>query len=76
MQTFISQHYVGQDMETRYKTGEAWKKVLGPVFIYLNSDSTGNNPRHSLWEDAKRQVTKFCYKILFLHILKFYLRSI
>ncbi|KAG2319103.1 hypothetical protein Bca4012_054643 [Brassica carinata] len=53
--TFISEHYVGTDMETRYKTGEAWKKVLGPVFIYLNSDSTGNNPQYSLWEDAKRQ---------------------
>ncbi|CAG7898889.1 unnamed protein product [Brassica rapa] len=53
--TFISQHYVGPDMETRYKTGEAWKKVLGPVFIYLNSDSTRNNLQHLLWEDAKRQ---------------------
>ncbi|CAF2067283.1 unnamed protein product [Brassica napus] len=53
--SFISGHYVGRDMVTTYKTGEAWKKVFGPVFIYLNSDSTGNNPRHSLWEDAKRQ---------------------
>ncbi|CAN7133347.1 unnamed protein product [Brassica rapa subsp. narinosa] len=53
--TFISQHYVGPDMETWYKTGEAWKKVLGPVFIYLNSDSTRNNLQHLLWEDAKRQ---------------------
>lgn len=57
MQTFISEHYIGTDMETRYRAGEAWKKVLGPVFIYLNSDSTGNNPRGSLWEDAKRQVS-------------------
>ncbi|KFK30410.1 hypothetical protein AALP_AA7G257300 [Arabis alpina] len=53
--TFISGHYVGQDMETHYRTGEAWKKVLGPVFIYLNSDSTGNNPTDLLWEDAKQQ---------------------
>ncbi|KAL1194904.1 hypothetical protein V5N11_020028 [Cardamine amara subsp. amara] len=47
--SFISGHYVGTDMETHYKSGEAWKKVLGPVFIYLNSDSS------NLWEDAKRQ---------------------
>ncbi|KFK30409.1 hypothetical protein AALP_AA7G257200 [Arabis alpina] len=53
--TFISGHYVGQDMETHYRTGEAWKKVLGPVFIYLNSDSTNNNPTDLLWEDAKQQ---------------------
>ncbi|VVB09835.1 unnamed protein product [Arabis nemorensis] len=53
--TFISGHYVGTDMETHYRTGEAWKKVLGPIFIYLNSDSTGNYPSDLLWEDAKQQ---------------------
>lgn len=57
MQTFISEHYIGTDMETRYRAGEAWKKVLGPVFIYLNSASTGNNAHSLLWEDAKRQVS-------------------
>lgn len=67
MQTFISQHYVGPDMETRYKTGEAWKKVLGPVFIYLNSDSTRNNLQHLLWEDAKRQVY-YSFVIIFILI--------
>lgn len=60
MQTFISGHYVGTDMETHYSAGEAWKKVLGPVFIYLNSDSsTTNNPQDLLWKDAKRQVNFF-----------------
>ncbi|CAN8328463.1 unnamed protein product [Cochlearia groenlandica] len=53
--TFISGHYVGTDMDGKYTTGEAWKKVLGPVFIYLNSDSAANNTHHSLWEDAKQQ---------------------
>ncbi|XP_019100915.1 PREDICTED: uncharacterized protein LOC109132906 [Camelina sativa] len=33
--SFISGHYLGTDMDVHY--GEAWKKVLGPVFIYLNS---------------------------------------
>ncbi|KAG7539968.1 Rhamnogalacturonan lyase domain III [Arabidopsis thaliana x Arabidopsis arenosa] len=57
--TFISGHYVGADMEAHYRPGEAWKKVLGPVFIYLNSDSTGNNPPQDLlWEDAKQQTEK------------------
>lgn len=39
------------------KEGEAWKKVFGPVFFYLNSDSSNNHP--TLWEDAKRQVNSF-----------------
>lgn len=60
MQTFISGHYVGADMEAHYRPGEAWKKVLGPVFIYLNSESTGNNPPQDLlWEDAEQQVFFF-----------------
>ncbi|XP_010496219.1 PREDICTED: uncharacterized protein LOC104773335 [Camelina sativa] len=45
--SFISGHYLGTDMDVHY--GEAWKKVLGPVFIYLNSGDD------LLWEDAKRQ---------------------
>ncbi|XP_010555415.1 PREDICTED: uncharacterized protein LOC104824916 [Tarenaya hassleriana] len=53
--TFISEHYIGTDMETQYKAGESWKKVLGPVFIYMNSDSNGEDPHINLWEDAKRQ---------------------
>ncbi|EOA34562.1 hypothetical protein CARUB_v10022113mg [Capsella rubella] len=47
--SFISGHYLGTDMDMHYKSGEAWKKVLGPVFIYLNSGDD------LLWEDAKRQ---------------------
>ena len=40
----------------RFKEGEAWKKVFGPVFIYLNSDPTGTETPGSLWEDAKNQM--------------------
>ncbi|EEE51598.1 hypothetical protein OsJ_32851 [Oryza sativa Japonica Group] len=49
---FLGTHYVGNDIVLKIEEGEYWKKVMGPVFIYLNS-----NPRrgdlHSLWVDAK-----------------------
>nr|XP_015615999.1 probable rhamnogalacturonate lyase B [Oryza sativa Japonica Group] len=51
---FLGTHYVGNDIVLKIEEGEYWKKVMGPVFIYLNS-----NPRrgdlHSLWVDAKVQ---------------------
>lgn len=51
---FLGTHYVGNDIVLKIEEGEYWKKVMGPVFIYLNS-----NPRrgdlHSLWVDAKLQ---------------------
>ncbi|XP_022962664.1 uncharacterized protein LOC111463085 [Cucurbita moschata] len=53
---FKSNHYAGKDASMRFKEGEAWKKVLGPVFIYLNSDPTGTETPGSLWEDAKNQM--------------------
>ncbi|KAH6837516.1 Rhamnogalacturonate lyase family protein [Perilla frutescens var. hirtella] len=48
---FFSSHYAGTDFGIRLRNGEQWKKVFGPVFIYLNSGSTSN----SIWEDAKTQ---------------------
>lgn len=39
-----------------FKEGEAWKKVFGPVFIYLNSFSKGVDPL-LLWHEAKNQVS-------------------
>ncbi|KAG2616984.1 hypothetical protein PVAP13_3NG177753 [Panicum virgatum] len=49
---FLGPHYVGRDMVIQFEEGESWKKVLGPVFIYLNS---GDHPscKRDLWEDAK-----------------------
>ncbi|THU63920.1 hypothetical protein C4D60_Mb01t20940 [Musa balbisiana] len=52
--TFVSSHYAGDDILPRVRKGEYWKKVFGPVFIYLNSASTKSDPKH-LWEDAKKQ---------------------
>ncbi|CAK9313024.1 unnamed protein product [Citrullus colocynthis] len=53
---FISAHYAGEDLVPKIGAGEEWKKVFGPVFIYLNStyDSTD---ALQLWEDAKAQAT-------------------
>ncbi|GMJ02531.1 hypothetical protein like AT1G09890 [Hibiscus trionum] len=52
-----SVHYSGEDLLLKFGTNEPWKKVLGPVFIYLNSLSDPeDDPLSSLWEDAKEQM--------------------
>ncbi|KAG5031185.1 hypothetical protein JHK82_014800 [Glycine max] len=51
---FLSSHYAGQDLVPKFRGGESWKKVFGPVYIYLNSGAVGDNPLW-LWEDAKIQ---------------------
>ncbi|OMP01641.1 hypothetical protein COLO4_11705 [Corchorus olitorius] len=57
MVVFASGHYVGKDIDTYFEQGKPWKKVLGPVFIYLNSASTKDSDSHkTLWGDAKRQL--------------------
>ncbi|KAK4428605.1 hypothetical protein Salat_1160300 [Sesamum alatum] len=52
---FISAHYAGDDLVPRFGQGEPWKKVFGPVFIYVNSVMGGEDPL-TLWDDAKRQM--------------------
>lgn len=54
-QIFHSTHYVGAELIMTFKEGEAWKKVFGPVFIYLNSFPQGVDPL-LLWHQAKNQV--------------------
>ncbi|XP_047320374.1 rhamnogalacturonate lyase-like [Impatiens glandulifera] len=39
---FVTPHYGGTDLVVKLKEGEEWKKVYGPVFIYLNSDTKGD----------------------------------
>lgn len=51
---FLSSHYAGPDFGASVQQGEPWKKVFGPVFVYLNSDS--GKKHDALWENAKRQV--------------------
>ncbi|XP_047323782.1 probable rhamnogalacturonate lyase B [Impatiens glandulifera] len=52
---FVTPHYAGKDLAVKLKEGEEWKKVFGPVFIYLNSAKTGAEA-FSLWDDAKIQM--------------------
>ncbi|KAH9756100.1 rhamnogalacturonan endolyase [Citrus sinensis] len=54
---FLSAHYGGEDLVLKLKQDEPWKKVLGPVFFYINSflDSDSDDPKAWLWEDAKQQ---------------------
>ncbi|TVU25325.1 hypothetical protein EJB05_27817, partial [Eragrostis curvula] len=51
---FLGTHYVGKDMVLKVDDGEYWKKVLGPVLIYLNSSPVKGDLR-ALWENAKAQ---------------------
>ncbi|OEL17159.1 hypothetical protein BAE44_0021823 [Dichanthelium oligosanthes] len=52
---FLSTHYAGDDLSPNFTNGEYWKKVHGPVFMYLNSSWDGSDPT-MLWEDAKVQM--------------------
>ncbi|KAI3732927.1 hypothetical protein L1987_64139 [Smallanthus sonchifolius] len=52
---FVSAHYGGIDLVIRFKDGEKWKKVFGPVFMYLNSISAQEEPL-TLWKDAKNKM--------------------
>ncbi|KAK2981047.1 hypothetical protein RJ640_005939 [Escallonia rubra] len=54
---FVTSHYAGEDLVVKFGAGEIWKKVFGPVFIYLNSVSDGAQAL-SLWDDAKYQMNK------------------
>ncbi|WOL18429.1 hypothetical protein Cni_G27224 [Canna indica] len=53
---FFSSHYAGSDLMPQFRNGEYWKKVFGPMFIYLNSPANGTDPK-PFWEDAERQLT-------------------
>ncbi|CAN1270662.1 Rhamnogalacturonate lyase [Linum perenne] len=53
---FHSTHYTGADMIIPFQAKETWKKVYGPVFIYLNSVDQATKPQIPLWDDAKNQL--------------------
>ncbi|CAL5365112.1 unnamed protein product [Camellia sinensis] len=52
---FFSTHYAGDNLTIKLRDGEPWKKVFGPVLIYLNSVSVEEDAL-TLWEDAKEQM--------------------
>ncbi|GER47816.1 rhamnogalacturonate lyase family protein [Striga asiatica] len=44
----------------KFGEGERWKKVFGPVFVYLNSAAPQeSDPLLLLWEDAKLQMVPY-----------------
>ncbi|XP_004509710.1 uncharacterized protein [Cicer arietinum] len=51
---FVSTHYAGKEVTMAFEEGETYKKVFGPVFIYLNSASSDDS-KQSLWSDAVLQ---------------------
>ncbi|KAK4559994.1 hypothetical protein RGQ29_008971 [Quercus rubra] len=54
LSVFHSVHYSGDELVMKFGPNEEWKKVFGPVFIYLNS-LTNEGGQDLLWEDAKNQ---------------------
>ncbi|XP_030454518.2 uncharacterized protein LOC115675872 [Syzygium oleosum] len=52
---FLSAHYTGDDLVPKFQAGEEWKKVFGPVFLYVNS-VTDPVDHLFLWEGAKLQM--------------------
>ncbi|KAL8047045.1 hypothetical protein ABFX02_08G212900 [Erythranthe guttata] len=55
---FTSTHYAGEALAIKFKTEEYWKKVIGPVYIYLNSNDSANADPSVLWIDAKQRMQK------------------
>ncbi|KAK4263052.1 hypothetical protein QN277_028528 [Acacia crassicarpa] len=51
---FVSTHYAGTSVSINFEEGETYKKVFGPIFVYLNSAPSQDN-LDSLWSDAVRQ---------------------
>lgn len=60
---FAISHYVGKEVGLKFQEGEAWKKVFGPVFVYLHSPPRSSSNNHStmittLLNNAKEQMLK------------------
>ncbi|PON97078.1 Rhamnogalacturonate lyase [Trema orientale] len=69
LSVFLSCHYVGRDLMVKLEKGEQWKKVFGPIPVFLNSVSSNHHSSRSiLWENAKQQaqeeVTKWPYNFI------------
>ncbi|CAH9078339.1 unnamed protein product [Cuscuta europaea] len=53
---FLSSHYSGEELTPKFEKGEPWKKVFGPVFVYLNATIKVDEDAFTLWDDAKEQM--------------------
>ncbi|XP_004287322.1 PREDICTED: probable rhamnogalacturonate lyase B [Fragaria vesca subsp. vesca] len=61
MTVFSCSHYVGRDVGLTFREGEAWKKLFGPVYVYLNSAPPSSDSRsliRTLWNNAKDQMVQ------------------
>ncbi|KAL6175448.1 hypothetical protein ACLB2K_052089 [Fragaria x ananassa] len=56
MCVFSSSHYASKQLGLVFQQGEAWKKVYGPVFVYLNHAGLNSDPTTTLWDNAKEQM--------------------
>ncbi|XP_059307364.1 uncharacterized protein LOC132058946 isoform X2 [Lycium ferocissimum] len=56
MNMFFSTHYAGEILGLKFRDGEPWRKVFGPVFVYINSLSSDEEDTLTLWTDAKEQM--------------------
>ncbi|XP_019177210.1 PREDICTED: rhamnogalacturonate lyase B-like isoform X2 [Ipomoea nil] len=55
---FSGRHYAGRGLDITFQNGEPWKKVFGPEFVYLNSDSSAENDPSLLWNDAWKRMNQ------------------
>ncbi|CAN4126821.1 unnamed protein product [Withania somnifera] len=58
LSVFVSRHYAGEDLVIKFQQGETWKKVMGPVFLYLNSNASAKDNSSILWDDAKKRMNQ------------------
>ncbi|XP_060185168.1 rhamnogalacturonate lyase B-like [Lycium barbarum] len=58
LSVFVSAHYAGEDLAIKFQHGEPWKKVIGPVFVYLNSNAAAKANPSILWNDAKNRMNQ------------------
>ncbi|XP_021743766.1 probable rhamnogalacturonate lyase B [Chenopodium quinoa] len=52
---FVSAHYSGEDLIPRFAEGEPWNHIYGPMFMYMNNVTTGQD-LPLLWDDAKERM--------------------
>ncbi|GFQ06125.1 rhamnogalacturonate lyase [Phtheirospermum japonicum] len=55
---FISTHYAGKDIALKFQTEDYWKKVFGPIYVFLNSNVSAKTNPTILWNDAKQRMQK------------------
>lgn len=62
---FVSAHYSGEDLIPRFAEGEPWNHIYGPMFMYMNNMTKGQD-LPLLWDDAKERVQLFISTLILL----------